>query len=136
MKIDTTVQIDASVLMKQRTLIIEYVEAHYDKDEYDDHLENYEVANNMQQIIAMDNFLRCANDERVYFDHWLYIYPDECDIGEIMEMAASTEEMGDLLREFMKLLKLAWDANSLYNISYVCGKIEDERKINKEEDWL
>lgn len=136
MMINTTVQIDASVLMNQHKLIDEYVEAHYDKDEYDDHLEDYEVKNNMQQIIAMDNFLRCTNDERIYVDHWLYIYPDECDFDEVMEMAADPEQMCDMLREFIELLKLAWDANDLYNVSYMHGKIDDGRKMNEEEDWL
>lgn len=139
MKMNMEVNVEPNVLMNQSALISEYVKEHYNKkdcENYNEHIPTYTIANNMQQIIAMDNFLKCTNDERIYVDHWLYIYPDECDFNEVMEMAADPEQMCDLLREFIGLLKLAWDANDLFNISYMHGKIEDERKMNEEEDWL
>jgi len=91
------------------------------------------VVNNLRQIIGMEFMMRSGNNERYYYGWWLYDYPDEAKLDELMEIASDKDLMTGMLRTFMAIMEDHLNKNSLYSMSYMSGPI-DETKPIKEDD--
>mgnify|MGYP006988992222 CR=1 FL=1 len=115
---------------------------HFVHENYDSYKEfmgddcppEYRVVNNLRQIVGMEFFMRGCNDERYYVDWWLYEYPDGADLGALMEIAMDEDLMVSMLRTFMRIMADYLKKNSLYNLSYMSGAIDEERPEIIEEE--
>lgn len=44
-------------------------------------------------LISMNNIVRALNHEGAYYDHWIYIIPDEADDEELEDIADNMEDI-------------------------------------------
>jgi len=112
-----------------------YVNAHYKeyaewmKGEGETCPPEFVVINNLRQIIGMEFFMRSCNDERYYVNWWLYEYPDEADMGLLMEIAMDKDLMISMLQTFMSIMRNYLEKNDLHLLSYMSGKIDEDREM-------
>ena len=51
-----------------------------------------------EALKAMNTLMCLMNDETAYYDHWIYLIPDQCDDEELMDIACD-EDMEDVFED-------------------------------------
>lgn len=61
-----------------------------------------EALERFEALKAMNLLAKLCNDEGFYYNHWIYIIPDEADDDELLEIAESDEDTySDAVRCFI-----------------------------------
>lgn len=79
-------------------------------------------------LIGMNNIVKALNHEGAYFDHWIYIIPDEADDDELEDIA---DNMDDIFQDAVECF-----GRIMRKKAYVEGGLYLDKKVYtlKEED--
>lgn len=59
----------------------------------------------MAEILkAMDTLVRGLNDEDAYYDHWIWLVPDEATDEDFMDIAEDNEDINEVVEQFLLIM--------------------------------
>ncbi len=86
-----------------------------------------------EAVKAMNTLVKSLNDESAYYNHWIYIVPDEASDDDLEYIAEDEELFKDTVSMFLRIMKVYADdgmyiADALYTPDGTAN-IENEEDI-------